>query len=159
MLIEVITVGAVREPYLKEGIADYVRRLRRYVPLALSEVPTARIPPGVDRAEVEAAKAREARAVLRHLGQGAYGIALDERGEMLDSPQLAHWLNDLAAKGVGRVVFLIGGARGLASEVLDRADFRLSLSRLTFTHEMACLILLEQLYRAFKINRGEPYHY
>jgi len=157
--IEIITVGILRERYLKEGVADYVRRLRRYAPLVITEVPEAHIFPGAGSAEVEAAKAREGEEILCRLGRGTHVVALDEGGEMLSSAQLAAWLDKLAASGVGRVVFVIGGPRGLSRAVLDRADFRLSLSRLTFPHEIACLLLLEQLYRAFKINRREPYHY
>lgn len=159
MRIEVITVGALRERYLREGAAEYVRRLRRYVPLAVVEVADARLSPGAGDAEVEAARVREGEEILRRLGRDTYVVALDEKGELVSSVELAGWLDGLARTGVGRMAFVVGGARGLAPAVLERADFRLSLSRLTFTHEMACLLLLEQLYRAFKINRGEPYHY
>lgn len=159
MHIEIITVGTIRERYLREGAADYVRRLRRHVPVTLTAVPAAHLSPGVGEAEVEAARTREGADVLRRLGKGVYAVALDEHGTLLDSMGLAAWMARLASTGTGHVAFVIGGARGLAGAVLERADFRLSLSRLTFTHEMSCLILLEQLYRAFKIERGDPYHY
>ena len=159
MHIEIITVGPLREGFVREGVAEYVRRLRRYTSVALTAVPAASLPPGAGPAEVEAAVAKEGAAILARLGRESYVVALDERGELPTSPELAAWLGGLAASGRGRVVFVIGGARGLARAVLERADRRLALSRLTFTHEMACLFLLEQLYRAFKINRGETYHY
>lgn len=159
MHIEIISVGAIRERYLREGAADYLRRLRRYIPVTITAVPEAHLPPGAGEAEVQAARAREGEEVLRRLGKGVYAVALDERGVLLDSAGLASWMAKLASEGTGRVAFVIGGPRGLSEAVLERADFRLSLSRLTFTHEMSCLILLEQLYRAFKIERREPYHY
>lgn len=157
--IEIITVGAVREPFLREGVEEYLRRLRRYAPVSLRAVPEAHLPPGAGEAEVEQARTREGEELLRVLGRDAYAVALDREGVALDSEGLAAWLADLAGSGAARVAFVVGGPRGLARSVLARADFRLSLSRLTFTHEMSCLILLEQLYRAFRIHRREPYHY
>lgn len=159
MHLEIVTVGHIRERYLKEGVEDYTRRLRRYAPLTLSAISEARLRPDAPAAEVEAAKTKEAEEILRRLGRETYAVALDERGQLLTSLELAQWLGELATSGVGRVAFIIGGPRGLAPAVQTRANFCLSLSRLTFTHELACLLLLEQLYRAFKINRGEPYHY
>lgn len=159
MNIVVISVGPLREPYLKEGVAEYLRRLRRYASVTHTEVPQAHLPPGASAAQVEAAKAAEGEEILRRLPRDVYAVALDERGELLDSHQLAAWLGEVMSGGVRRMAFVVGGPRGLADAVLARADYRLSLSRLTFPHELACLIVLEQIYRAFKILRGETYHY
>jgi 23S rRNA (pseudouridine1915-N3)-methyltransferase len=157
--LDVIVVGRLREAYLRTGIEDYARRLRRYVPLEVVEVREVSLPPGASAAEVEAAKAREGEEILGRIGGDTLTVALDERGELFTSRQLAEWLARLTAGGASRAAFVIGGPRGLAPSVLERADLRLALSRLTFPHELCCLILLEQLYRAFKILRREPYHY
>lgn len=159
MQIEIITVGSLREAHVREGVAEYLRRLRRYTSATVTAVPEAYLSPGAGAAEVETARRKEGTEILRRVGREAPVVALDERGELPTSLELAAWLGTLAASGTGRVVFVIGGPRGLSPAVLERADRRLALSRLTFTHEMACLFLLEQLYRAFKTNRGEPYHY
>lgn len=159
MHLEIVTVGTLRQPYIKEGVQDYLRRLRRYTPVTLTVVKEASLPPAAAAAAVEEAKAKEAQAILARLPANAFAVALDEGGKMFTSPELAAWLEELASRGIGRVAFIVGGPRGLAPAVLARAEASLSLSRLTFTHELACLLLLEQLYRSFKINRGEPYHY
>ncbi|MGB9885569.1 MAG: 23S rRNA (pseudouridine(1915)-N(3))-methyltransferase RlmH [Moorellales bacterium] len=159
MRLEVIVVGRLRQPYLKTGIEDYARRLRRYVSLELVEVREVSLPPEAPAAEVEAAKVREGEEILGRIAADTLTVALDEGGELFSSPELARWLAGRLAEGASRVAFVIGGPRGLAHSVLARANLRLSLSRLTFPHELCCLILLEQLYRAFKILRREPYHY
>lgn len=159
MHIELICMGSVRRSYLKEGMTDYLRRLRRYGSFSVVEVPEVYMPPGAGPAEADAVKSREGGEIQRRLRPNTFTVALDERGQTLTSLELAGWLEQTAARGVSRLAFIIGSARGLDPALKERADYRLSLSRLTFPHEFARLLLLEQLYRASKINRGEPYHY
>lgn len=133
--------------------------MQPYARVELVTLPAVKIPPRISDADSIAIKAVEAQTLMKALKPGEYLVALTEDGQQFTSLQLAAQLQELANQGYSRLAFVIGGTLGLAPEVLERARMVLSLSRLTFTHELARLILLEQLYRAFKINAGEPYHY
>ncbi|MDR1796062.1 MAG: 23S rRNA (pseudouridine(1915)-N(3))-methyltransferase RlmH [Clostridiales Family XIII bacterium] len=139
MNIDIVCVGALRERYWRDAAAEYAKRLSPYCKLSVTE-------------------AREAARLPLEHGADAYLIALDVRGGKLSSEGLASKMEALALSGKSRLVFFIGGADGLSSEVLDRVDMRLSFSDMTFPHQLMRVILLEQIYRAFKIQKHEPYH-
>jgi 23S rRNA (pseudouridine1915-N3)-methyltransferase len=153
--IKIIVVDRTRSPFLREGEAFYLKRLRRYAQTEWVEVKPAKITKGRPVAEV---LAREGEAISLRLSKADYPVALDRSGDQYSSGQLAAWLENFSLAGGGRAAFIIGGPLGLAQEILDRAERTLALSRFTLTHEMSRLILVEQLYRACTIMRGEKYH-
>jgi len=155
MRITVIAVGKCRKPYIREGVRDYSDRIGHYASLDQTEVAEERGSKGVDIAHVVR---REGERILKATPKDAFTIALDPGGKAAGSEDLARRLSDLGLSGRSRAAFWIGGAFGLAREVVQAADWRLSLSAMTFPHELARLILLEQVYRAFTIIRGESYH-
>jgi len=152
--ISIIKVGQIKEPFFQEGLEEYSRRLRPYARLEVRSVRDFPLEGG-------RSVAREGELIQKEIQRAAPDVlvALDERGKLLSSEQLARFVERRAVEGLSRIAFVVGGTMGLAQEVLGRADLRLSLSRLTFPHQMVPLILSEQLYRSFKILRGEPYHY
>lgn len=153
--IKIIVVDRTRSPFLREGEAFYLKRLRRYARTEWVEVKPAGIVKGRPAAEV---LAREGEAISLRLSTGDRLVALDRSGDQCSSRQLAAWLEKLSLAGDERPAFVIGGPLGLDKEILGRAERTLALSRLTLTHEMSRLILIEQLYRACTIMRGEKYH-
>ncbi|QGP91797.1 Ribosomal RNA large subunit methyltransferase H [Neomoorella glycerini] len=156
--IDIIVVGRVREQYLSTGINEYLKRLQPYARVRILEGPEEKVPDHLSPARVEQVLAAEGAGLKRLLRPGAYTIALDREGVMLSSEELATRLADLALAGRNDLAFVIGGTLGLARDLLEFADLRLSFSRFTFPHQLMRLILLEQLYRAYKIQRGETYH-
>lgn len=158
MYITILAVGKLKEKYLKQGIDDYIRRLGPYAKVAVVEVPDEPAPETMSEAEIAAVKRAEGERLLGKLAPDAYTIALAIDGKAMTSEAFAAKLDDLATYGKSKIAFIIGGSNGLSDEVLRRADFKLSFSSFTFPHQLMRLILLEQIYRAFKINRGEPYH-
>jgi len=156
--ITILAVGKLKEKYLKQGIDDYIRRLGPYAKVAVVEVPDEPAPETMSEAEIAAVKRAEGERLLGKLAPDAYTIALAIDGKAMTSEAFAAKLDDLATYGKSKIAFIIGGSNGLSDEVLRRADFKLSFSSFTFPHQLMRLILLEQIYRAFKINRGEPYH-
>ncbi|MBN2124906.1 MAG: 23S rRNA (pseudouridine(1915)-N(3))-methyltransferase RlmH [Deltaproteobacteria bacterium] len=151
----IIVVDRTRSPFLKEGEAFYLKRISRYATVEWVEVKAARITKSRPREEV---LALEADRIVRRIGDRDYLVALDSGGDPVDSEGLAAWLERRTARSQGAITFVIGGPLGLSSRILDRSRKILSLSRLTLTHEMARLVFLEQIYRAFTIIRGEKYH-
>lgn len=158
MNIQVITVGKLKEKYLVQGIREYEKRLGPYAKINLKEVADEKAPETLSEAEAERVKEKEAERILAQLLPDAYVIALAIDGEAWSSEQLSRKLDELATFGRSRIAFIIGGSLGLAPSVLSRADAKLSFGRLTYPHQLMRLILVEQVYRAFKIMRGEPYH-
>lgn len=156
--IEILAVGKLKERYLAQGVDEYLRRLRPYARVAVTEVPETGFGAWPDEAEKQAVLAAEARRLFRHLRDGACVVALDPEGGMLDSAGFSRWLDQQALAGKSHFTFVIGGPLGLSETILSRADLVLSLSKMTFPHQLFRLILLEQVYRALKISRGEPYH-
>lgn len=156
--ITIAAVGRVREKYLLAGIAEYMKRLQPYARVRILEAPEERVPDKLSPAVVEQILASEGRRIEGLVPPGSFIVALDREGVMLSSEELAGRLAELALSGKNEVVLIIGGTLGLASFILQQADLRLSFSRFTFPHQLMRLILLEQLYRAFKIQRGETYH-
>jgi 23S rRNA (pseudouridine1915-N3)-methyltransferase len=153
--IRVIAVDRTRSPFLKEGESFYLKRLRRYAQVEWAEVKPARISKGRPVGEI---LSDESEKIGRRLIHRDYLVALDRSGHQYDSEELAAWLDGLSTGAGGWISFIIGGPLGLSRELMERSHKTLSLSRLTLTHEMSRLILLEQLYRAFTIMRGESYH-
>ncbi|TCZ75727.1 23S rRNA (pseudouridine(1915)-N(3))-methyltransferase RlmH [Paenibacillus albiflavus] len=158
MNIQIITVGKLKERYLVQGIAEYAKRLGAYAKVQFVEVPDEKAPESMSAAEEEQVRRKEGERILSSLREDSYAIALAIDGDQLASEQLAARLQDLATYGRSQVAFIIGGSLGLSPEVLRRADMRLSFGRMTLPHQLMRLVLVEQIYRAFKISRGEPYH-
>ncbi len=158
MKITILTVGKIKEKYLRDGIAEYRKRLGKYCRLEIVEAADEKTPDGASKAFEEQIRRTEGERLLRCIRDTDYVIALAIDGTMFDSPELARKLEELGVQGESSLVFVIGGSLGLSEGVLRRADLRLSFSRLTFPHQLMRLILLEQIYRSFRIMRGEPYH-
>ncbi|MDD1684253.1 MAG: 23S rRNA (pseudouridine(1915)-N(3))-methyltransferase RlmH [Methanoregula sp.] len=158
MQIRVVAVGKVKEKYLQEGIAEYEKRLRPYVKLQLTDIPEEKRPLSASPATESAALEKEGQRILTATPEGTLVIALDIKGQSWTSEDMADAFRVWELAGKNQVVFIIGGDLGLSPAVLARSDLRLSLSKMTFTHPMARLLLLEQVYRACRINSGEPYH-
>ncbi|PKM79371.1 MAG: 23S rRNA (pseudouridine(1915)-N(3))-methyltransferase RlmH [Firmicutes bacterium HGW-Firmicutes-13] len=158
MNLKIIAVGKIREKYLSRGIEEYLKRLRPYARIEIIEVADEKIPDRASPAEEEVIKTKEGERVLKKLEPDSFLVVLAVEGKLLSSEELAGRLEKLAVEGQGKVTFIIGGTLGLAEDIKSRADLLLSFSTLTFPHQVMRFILLEQLYRAFKIIRGEPYH-
>ncbi|MCP3775214.1 23S rRNA (pseudouridine(1915)-N(3))-methyltransferase RlmH [Paenibacillus sp. MZ04-78.2] len=158
MNIQIIAVGKLKETYLVQGIAEYVKRLGAYAKVQIIEVPDEKAPESMSAAEEVQVRQREGERILAKLHGDAYVVALAIDGKPLSSEELARQVQDLATYGRSHMAFVIGGSLGLAPEVLARADLKLSFGRMTLPHQLMRLVLVEQVYRAFKIMRGEPYH-
>lgn len=158
MNINVVCIGKLKEKYWSEAVAEYAKRLRAYCSLEITELKEARLPDRSGAAEEEAVKTAEGRDILSHLRKEQYVITLEVQGNSLSSEGLAEKLEKLGLEGKSDVAFVIGGSLGLSAEVSARADYKLSFSAMTFPHQMMRVFLLEQIYRSFKINRGETYH-
>ncbi|WP_436374320.1 23S rRNA (pseudouridine(1915)-N(3))-methyltransferase RlmH [Cytobacillus sp. BC1816] len=158
MNISIITVGKLKEKYLKQGIDEYLKRLSAYAKMDIIEVPDEKAPEELSETEMIQVKQKEGERILAKVHPDAHVIALAIEGKMKSSEELADNLDKLATYGKSKIAFVIGGSLGLSQEVLQRADEKLSFSKMTFPHQLMKLILLEQVYRAFRINRGEPYH-
>jgi len=156
--ISIVTVGKLKEKYLKLGIEEYVKRLNSYAKIEMIEVPDEKAPEILSDIEMKQVKQKEGERILAKINQDTYVIALAINGKLKSSEELADNLDKLATYGKSKVAFVIGGSLGLSDEVLKRADEQLSFSKMTFPHQLMRLILVEQIYRAFRINRGEPYH-
>lgn len=158
MNIGIIGVGKIKEKYLRDGIEEYKKRLSRYCSIELIEIPDEKAPETLSEKEGEQVKIKEGQGILKHIKEGTYVIALDIKGKNLSSEEFSNTLKDLALTGKSSIAFIIGGSLGISKEVLQRADYSLSFSKMTFPHQLMRMILLEQIYRGFKIIKGEPYH-
>ncbi|NYE57543.1 23S rRNA (pseudouridine(1915)-N(3))-methyltransferase RlmH [Carboxydothermus ferrireducens] len=158
MEITIVAVGKIKEKYLKEGIAEYLKRLSPYARLAIIEVDDENAPENLSPAEAEKVVKKEGERILAKITPSSFVVALDLKGKNLSSEEFAHFISEKNLYGQSKLTFIIGGSLGLSREVLERADFKLSFGRMTYPHQLMRLILLEQIYRAFKIIRGEPYH-
>ncbi|AIE61666.1 23S rRNA (pseudouridine(1915)-N(3))-methyltransferase RlmH [Bacillus methanolicus] len=158
MNISIVTVGKLKEKYLKQGIEEYLKRLSSYAKVEVIEVPDEKAPEILSDTEMEQVKQKEGERILAKLSPDAYVIALAIQGKMKSSEELADSLDKLATYGKSKIAFVIGGSLGLSNEVLKRSNEQLSFSKMTFPHQLMRLILVEQIYRAFRIIRGEPYH-
>jgi 23S rRNA (pseudouridine1915-N3)-methyltransferase len=158
MRIHVIAVGKVKERYLQEGIEEYTKRLRNYTHLRILEVPDEHAPPHPTETQNNKVREKEGASLLASVPSGAWVVALHPAGIEISSADLAEQIRVWEVEGPHTVAFLIGGELGLSAPVLEASDLQMSLSRMTFPHQMVRLILLEALYRAFRQVRGEPYH-
>jgi 23S rRNA (pseudouridine1915-N3)-methyltransferase len=158
MNIQIICVGKLKEKYWQDACAEYMKRLGRYCNIEIVELKESRLPENASPADEENVKKEEGASILKAIKDGTYVITLEILGKMLDSPQLAGKMDELALGGKSNIAFVIGGSLGLSAEVSKRSDYKLSFSKMTFPHQMMRVILLEQIYRSFKINRHETYH-
>lgn len=158
MNIDIICPGKIKERYLRDAIDEYSKRLSRYCKLNIIEVADEKTPDHAPDAVVAQIKHKEGERITKHISESAYVIALAIDGKMLSSEQFAARLADLGLHGNSHMQFIIGGSLGLDDAVLARANMRLSFSPMTFPHQLMRVILLEQTYRAYKINAHEPYH-
>lgn len=158
MLIQIMAVGKLKEKYLTLGIAEYTKRLAPYLRFQMLEVADEKAPDSMSEAEVRQVKEREGERLLALIKGDAHVVALAIDGQLWSSEELAAELDRLGTYGASHVVFVIGGSHGLSDAVLCRAQQRLSFGRMTLPHQLMRLVLAEQVYRAVKINRGEPYH-
>ncbi|TFD99508.1 23S rRNA (pseudouridine(1915)-N(3))-methyltransferase RlmH [Jeotgalibacillus sp. R-1-5s-1] len=158
MKISIITVGKLKEKYLKQGIAEYTKRLSAYATIDLIEVPDEKAPENLSEADVTIVKQKEGERILAKIAPDTHVITLEIDGKQLTSEQLAKELDQLATYGKSKIAFIIGGSLGLSDEVKQRSNYALSFSKMTFPHQLMKLVLLEQIYRSFRIVRNEPYH-
>ncbi|WP_462406017.1 23S rRNA (pseudouridine(1915)-N(3))-methyltransferase RlmH [Gracilibacillus sp. Marseille-QA3620] len=158
MNISIVTVGKLKEKYLKQGIEEYTKRLSAYAKIDIIEIPDEKAPETLSEQEMLQVKGKEGERILAKVPDDAHVIALAIEGKMKSSEELADTLDKLAIYGKSKIVFVIGGSLGLSKDVMKRANDTLSFSKMTFPHQLMRLILVEQVYRAFRINRGEPYH-
>lgn len=158
MKITILTVGKLKEKYWKQAIAEYEKRLGAYSKVEIIEVPDEKAPENMSDKEVEQVKEKEGQRLLAKVKQQSTVITLEIKGNMLTSEGLAKEIESRMTRGQSAFTFIIGGSNGLHKDVLDRSDYALSFSKMTFPHQMMRVILIEQVYRAFKIMRGETYH-
>lgn len=158
MKITLITVGKIKEKYLEDAIAEYSKRLSRYCKLEIVQVADEKTPDRAGEVMEEQIKDKEGERILSHVKDGAYVIALAIDGRMVSSEELAELIDGLGVRGESHIQFVIGGSLGLSKKILSRADYKLSFSKMTFPHQLMRVILLEQIYRSYRIINGEPYH-
>ena len=152
MKITIITVGKIKEKYLRDAIAEYSKRLSRYCKLEIIEVADEKTVEHASEAVEDSIRSKEAERILKYVKEDAIN------GEQLTSEQLAAKVEQLGIQGTSHLVFIIGGSIGLGKEVLGKSDYALSFSKMTFPHQLMRVILLEQIYRSYRIINGEPYH-
>jgi len=158
MQMRIIAVGKIKEKFLQDGIAEYVKRLHPYVKLQITELPEEKRSKTASSATESGAIEKEGERILAAIPEGSFVIALDVKGKGSTSEELAESFRQWELAGKNQITFVIGGDLGISPSVRSRSQMRLSLSLMTFTHPMARLLLVEQIYRAFRIIRGEPYH-
>lgn len=158
MNIAIVSVGKLKEKYLKMGIEEYSKRLGSYAKIDLIEVADEKAPENLSDADMEIVKKKEGERILAKIGADTYVIALAIEGKMKSSEQLAADIQSLMTYGRSKVAFVIGGSLGLHEDVMKRSDEKLSFSKMTLPHQLMKLVLVEQIYRAFRIMKNEPYH-
>ena len=158
MRITLITVGKIKEKYLKDAIDEYSKRLSKYCKLEIVEVADEKTPDNASEVVEDSIRSKEAERILKYVKEDAYVITLEINGKQLSSEDLAEKIEKLGIQGNSHIIFIIGGSIGLGKEVLDKSDYALSFSKMTFPHQLMRVILLEQVYRSYRIINGEPYH-
>lgn len=158
MKITLITVGKIKEKYLKDAIAEYSKRLSRYCKLEIVEVADEKTPDNASDTVEDAIRDKEGERILKYVKEDAYVITLEIAGKMLTSEEMAEKIEKLGVQGTSHIIFIIGGSIGLGKEILKRSDYALSFSKMTFPHQLMRVILLEQIYRSYRIMNHEPYH-
>ena len=158
MKITLITVGKIKEKYLKDAIAEYSKRLSKYCKLEIIEVADEKTPDNASEAMEEIIRVKEAEKILKYVKKDAYVVTLEIQGKELSSEEFAEKIERLGIQGTSHMIFIIGGSIGLGEGVLGKSDLALSFSKMTFPHQMMRVVLLEQVYRSYRIMAGEPYH-
>ncbi|MEE1009724.1 MAG: 23S rRNA (pseudouridine(1915)-N(3))-methyltransferase RlmH [Agathobacter sp.] len=158
MKITILCVGKVKEKFYQDAIKEFQKRLSRYCKLNIVEVPDEKTQEQASETEINIVKDKEGERILKSIKEDAYVICLAIDGKQLDSVELSQKIDKLCVSGKSHICFIIGGSLGLSDAVLARADYKLSFSRMTFPHQLMRVILLEQIYRAFRISNNEPYH-
>lgn len=158
MKITLITVGKIKEKYLKDAIAEYSKRLSRYCKLEIVEVADEKTPDNASDTVEDAIRDKEGERILKYVKEDAYVITLEIAGKMLTSEGMAEKIEKLGVQRTSHIIFIIGGSIGLGKEILKRSDYALSFSKMTFPHQLMRVILLEQIYRSYRIINHEPYH-
>ncbi len=158
MKITVITVGKIKEKYLKDAIAEYSKRLSKYCKLEIIEVSDEKTPDSASEVAEMQIRDKEGDRILKYIKDDMYVITLEIAGKMLTSEELAEKIENLGIQGKSSIAFIIGGSIGLGNKILKRSDYALSFSKMTFPHQLMRVILLEQIYRSYRIISGEPYH-
>jgi 23S rRNA (pseudouridine1915-N3)-methyltransferase len=158
MKITLICVGKLKEKYLSQGVEEYAKRLSRYCTLDIIELADEKTPDNAGEALEDIIKKKEGERILKALKEDSYCIALAINGNMQSSEELASKIDTLGVSGTSHISFIIGGSLGLSEEVIKRADYQLSFSKMTFPHQLMRMILLEQIYRAYRIISNQPYH-
>lgn len=158
MNITILCVGQIKEKYFRDAIAEYQKRLIRYCKLQMIEVADEKTKENASEAENDLIRKKEGERLLKHIKDSDYCITLEIDGKMLTSEGLSKEIDRLGLAGKSSLVFVIGGSIGLDTAVLKRSDYALSFSKMTFPHQLMRVILLEQIYRSYRIMRGEPYH-
>ncbi len=158
MNIYIICVGKIKEKYLKEAIAEYSKRLSRYCRLEIIEIPDEKTPDNASEKEEMQIKEKEGSAILRSIKDNMFVTVLDLKGKMMSSEEFSNLIDKWGIEGKSNLAFVIGGSLGLSREVISRADYSISFSKMTFPHQLMRVFLLEQIYRGYRISNGEPYH-
>lgn len=153
MKITILAVGSIKEKYLKDGINEYLKRISKYAKIEVIEIPDKSINDDINKVKKE-----EGEAIIKKIPNDSYVITCDLAGKMLDSLEFAKKIDEIYSFSSSNICFIIGGSLGLDNNVLLKANYSLCFSKFTFTHQFARLIILEQIYRAFKINNNETYH-
>lgn len=159
MKYHIISIGKIKEKYLTAGMDEFLKRLRPYGQVEITALPEERMPDNPSEAEKIQVLDREGEKMLRHVKDGSFVFVLDVHGSLISSEELSEKMASLALHGTSEMTFIIGGPFGLSEALHKRADMRISFGRITLTHQMIRLLLLEQIYRAIKIHRHEPYHW
>ena len=158
MNITIISVGKIKERYLRDAIEEYSKRLSRYCKLDIIELSDEKTPDNASEKEEEVIKEKEGQAILNKIRDNMFVIAMDLGGKHLTSQEFANYIENLGVIGNPNVAFIIGGSLGISKSVLARANYKLCFSKMTFPHQLFRVMLLEQIYRGFRIMKGEPYH-
>ena len=158
MKITVVCAGKLKEKFFADGVEEYKKRLGRYAKIEIAEVADEKAPENLSRAEEEQVKVKEGEKILKKIPDDAFVVALCIDGKMLSSEELADFFEKKTVSGISSIAFVIGGSLGLSKAVIERADYKLSFSKMTFPHQLMRMILMEQIYRAFRIIKNEPYH-
>ena len=158
MKVTLLTVGKIKEKFYVDAIKEYSKRLSRYCKLNIIEVADEKTTENLTEAEINIVKEKEAARLSKHISEGAFVITLEILGKQLDSVELSKKINQLGIEGKSHIIFIIGGSLGLHESISKRADFKLSFSKMIFPHQLMRVILLEQIYRSYRIINNQPYH-
>lgn len=156
--INIICVGRLKDKFFEEAAGEYLKRLKSYAKVTITEIKAVELPDEPNASQISAALEKEGSEILKKIPSNAKVVTLCIEGKLFSSEDTAKLLSDTALSGCSEIVFIIGGSYGLSENVKQRSDVRLSMSKMTFPHRLARIMLLEQIYRGFKINAGEKYH-